>query len=149
MSLVKQGVKVFYQNLIFFRKGSSFHYIFTVFNFIPLSQLSYCSRVKGQNQTSRGIGYSSDSSMRTTWLIFGLLSESGSTHLKAVKSARLRALVDGLVSMFGSTTSSERLSWTIILSHSTRLTYRNHQQNFVKAFVIVELLIQEVQLWGR
>lgn len=72
--------------------------------------------------TSLGIGYSSDSSIRTTWLILGLLSESGSTHLKAVKRALLRALVDGLVSMFGSITSSERLLPTIIFSQSTRLT---------------------------
>lgn len=75
-------------------------------------------------QTSRGIGYSSDSSIRTTWPIFGLFSESGSTHLNAVRRALLRALVDGLLSMFGSTTSSERLLPTIILSHSTKFTYK-------------------------
>lgn len=68
------------------------------------------------------MGYSSDSSIRTTWVIRGLLSESGSTHLKAVKSALLRALVDGLVSMFGSTTSSDRLLPTITFSQSTKLT---------------------------
>lgn len=79
---------------------------------------------RGQEQilTSLGMGYSSDSSIRTTWLIFGLLSESGSTHLRAVRSALLRALVGGLVSIFGSTTSSERLLPTIIFNQSTRFT---------------------------
>lgn len=77
-----------------------------------------------RTQTSRGIGYSSDSSMRTTWLILGLFSASGSTHLRAVKRARLRALVDGLVSMLGSNTSSERRKPTIIFSQSTKFTYK-------------------------
>lgn len=72
--------------------------------------------------TSLGIGYSSDSSILTTWPILGLFSESGSTHLRAVRSARFRALVDGLTSMFGSTTSSDRLLPTIIFSQSTRFT---------------------------
>jgi len=80
-------------------------------------------KVRFRTQTSRGIGYSSDSSMRTTWLILGLFSASGSTHLRAVKRARLRALVDGLVSMLGSNTSSERRKPTIILSQSTKFTY--------------------------
>jgi len=62
--------------------------------------------------------------MRTTWVIFGLFSESGSTHLKAVKRDRFRALVDGLVSIMGSTTSSERLHPTIILSQSTKFTFK-------------------------
>lgn len=79
-----------------------------------------------QNCTSLDRGYSSDSSMRTTWLVFGLFSESGSTHLNAVRRARLRALVDGLVSIVGSTTSSERLLATIIFNHSTRFTWKMH-----------------------
>lgn len=77
---------------------------------------------KKRNQTSLGRGYSSDSSMRTTCPILGLFSASRSTHLKAVKRARLRALVDGLVAIFGSKTSSERLLPTFILSQSTRFT---------------------------
>lgn len=84
--------------------------------------------IRSKCQTSRGIGYSSDSSMRTTWLIFGLFSESGSTHLNAVKRARLRALVEGLVSMLGSNTSSERLNPTIILSQSTKFTCKKQQK---------------------
>ena len=80
----------------------------------------------GKLLTSRGIG-SSDSSIRTTWLILGLFSGSGSTHLKAIKSARLSTRVDGLVSILGSTTSSERLLPTIILSQSTRFTYNHHE----------------------
>lgn len=75
-----------------------------------------------EKQTSLGKGYSSDSSIRTTWLILGLFSESGSTHLKAVKRARFKALVDGFTSMFGSTTSSDLLLPTIIFSQSTRFT---------------------------
>jgi hypothetical protein len=47
-----------------------------------------------------------------------------STHLRAVKSARFRALVEGRVSIVGSTTSSERLLATIIFSQSTRFTYK-------------------------
>lgn len=77
-------------------------------------------------RTTRGIG-SSDSSIRTTWPIFGLFSESGSTHLKAVRSARLRTLVEGRVSMVGSTTSSERLLATIIFNQSTRFTCKRHK----------------------
>ncbi|MFS7938310.1 hypothetical protein Hanom_Chr05g00438101 [Helianthus anomalus] len=75
-----------------------------------------------RKQTSRVTGYSSDSSIRTTSPIVSLFSESGSTHLKAVKSARLSAVLDGLVPMLGSTTSSDRLFPTIILSQSTRFT---------------------------
>lgn len=73
-----------------------------------------------QDITSLGIGYSSDSSILTTWLIVGLCWALGSTHLKAVKRALLRADVDGLVSRLGSTTWSARLAPTIILSQSTR-----------------------------
>lgn len=72
--------------------------------------------------TSLGIGYSSDSSIRATWLILGRFSDIGSTHLKAVKSVLFKALVDGFVSRFGSITSSDRLCWTIIFSHSTKCT---------------------------
>lgn len=87
---------------------------------------------KIQKLTSLGMGYSSDSSMRTTWLILGLFSESGSTHLKAVKRARLRALVDGLASIFGSTTSSDRLLPTIIFSQSTRFTCKYCNSHHIK-----------------
>jgi hypothetical protein len=69
--------------------------------------------------------------MRTTWLIFGLFSESGSTHLKAVKRDRFRALVDGLVSILGSTTSSERLHPTIIFNQSTKFTYIKKKQDCI------------------
>lgn len=73
--------------------------------------------------TSLAIGYSSDSSIRTTCPILGLFSESGSTHLNAVKRARFSALVEGLVSMLGSTTSSDLLLPTIIFNQSTRFTW--------------------------
>lgn len=77
------------------------------------------------DHTSLGIGYSSDSSIRATWLILGRFSDIGSTHLRAVKSVLFNALVDGFVSRFGSITSSDRLCWTIIFSHSTKCTYKN------------------------
>jgi len=78
----------------------------------------------GEKQTSLGKGYSSDSNIRTTWPILGLFSESGSTHLKAVKRVRFKALVDGFTSMLGSTTSSDLLFPTIIFSQSTRFTWK-------------------------
>lgn len=84
------------------------------------------------------MGYSSDSSIRTTWVIRGLLSESGSTHLKAVKSALLRALVEGLVSMFGSTTSSDRLFPTITFSQSTRLTCQDKRVLVTQNYQCIE-----------
>jgi hypothetical protein len=74
-----------------------------------------------RSYTSRS-GYSSASSILTTWVILGLLSASGSTHLSATKRARFKARVVGLTSRFGSTTSSALLVPTIILSHSRRLT---------------------------
>ena len=94
--------------------------------------ISFMLLRKIQKLTSLGMGYSSDSSMRTTWLILGLFSESGSTHLKAVKRARLRALVDGLASIFGSTTSSDRLLPTIIFSQSTRFTCKYCNSHHIK-----------------
>ena len=76
-----------------------------------------------QIQTSWGMG-SLESNIRTTWSMLGLFSAFKSIHLRAVKRARFSSFVEGLLSRFGSTTSSERLLATIILSQSTRFTYR-------------------------
>lgn len=74
-----------------------------------------------KKQTSFDLVFSG-SSIWTTCPIVGLLSESRSTHLNATKRTFLRALEVGLITMLGSTTSSERRLAIIHLSQSTRFT---------------------------
>ena len=81
--------------------------------------------------TSRN-GYSSASSILTTWLILGLFSASGSTHLRATRRAHFKARIDGFTSSLESTTSSVLLVPTIILSHSTRFTCHEDNQNLTR-----------------
>lgn len=87
-----------------------------------------------RQQTRPRMGYSSDSSIWTTWSIFGLFSESTSKHLKTFKRALLRVVVDELFILFRSSTSSDYLLSTIMFSQTTKLTYRNYyEHNFSDA----------------
>jgi len=79
---------------------------------------------KEKEYTSRN-KRSSASSMWITCPILGLFEASGSTHRRATKRARLRALEDGFSASLGSTTSSDFRLPTILFSHSIKLTCNN------------------------